>query len=65
MDIRHIIKKYENGEVLSDFELLHLKMHYEELDTLTRKDPNLKAVSFYSTQRLIQVTDMYNARKGK
>lgn len=65
MDIKTIIKKFEDGEVLSDFELLHLKMHYEDLDKLSRQDPNLKAVSFYSTQRLIHVTDIYNARMSK
>lgn len=65
MNIRQIIKKYEDGEVLTDFELLHLKVHYEAVDVLARQDPNLKAVSFYSTQRLIQVTDIYNARMSK
>lgn len=65
METRKIIKKYEDGEVLTDFELVHLKNHYEELDKLARNDPNLKSVSFYSTQRLLQVQDIYNARKGK
>lgn len=64
-DTRKIIKKYEDGEVLTDFELVIIKNHYEELDKICRNDPNLKAVSFYSTQRLNQVQDIYNARKGK
>lgn len=65
MDTKKIIKKYEDGEVLTDFELVHLKTHYEELDNICRNDSNLKAVLFYSTQRLLQVQDIYNARKGK
>lgn len=62
LSIKEVIEKFESTETLTDFEVLHLREHYQALDNLARKDPNLKGITFYSTTRLNKLNDMYNSR---
>jgi len=61
-NIKRTIEKFESTERLSDIEVVNLLNHYKALDEVVRGDPNLKAISFYSTTRLNKLNDMYQSR---
>lgn len=64
-NIKEMIEKFESTEPLTDFEVLHLREHYQVLDDVVRNDPNLKGISFYSTTRLNKLNDMYESRQER